>query len=343
MKVCFVAAEPEEQEFFARRLARWGPVFVPELDDVPAEVAVLSIFIYDGIDQAFLEAHPQLRLVATRSSSMDHIDVEACRRHEVRVACVGGSDGNSVAEHTFALLLAVARRLRTSTQLREHGDFSHVELRGFELRGKTLGLIGVGRIGARVVELARAFGMNVVACDPHPGAAQAEGAAFRYEPFETVLSEAEILSLHAVLTASTRHLINAETLAKCRPGVVIINTARGALIDAAALVAALESGQVGGVGLDVLEDERVLRRDVKSILASEIVERVHNAGGAASSTGPAERQRQIERLFFNNALLARPEVVFTPHIAFNTTETIEAMAGGAARNIEDFLEGRELA
>ena len=94
---------------------------------------------------------------------------------------------------------------------------------------------------------------------------------------------------------------------------------------------------------DVLEDERVLRTDVKNVLASEIVERVHNTSGGKSATRPAERQRQIERLFFNNALLARPEVVFTPHIAFNTTETIEAMAGGAAKNIEDFLEGRELA
>lgn len=343
MKVCFVSAEPEEKEFFARRLARWEPIFVGEIGEVPEDAGVVSIFIYDGIDQAFLESHPQLRLVATRSSSSDHIDVDACRRHGVRVACVGGSDGNSVAEHTFALLLAVARRLRTSTQLREHGDFSHVELRGFELRGKTLGLIGVGRVGARVVELARAFGMNVVAYDPSPSSSQVEGQGFRYAPMETVLAEAEILSLHAVLTASTRHLINEETLAKCQPGVVIINTARGALIDAAALVAALESGQVGGVGLDVLEDERVLRTDVKNILASEIVERVHNTGGGAVAARPAERQQQIERLFFDSALLARPEVVFTPHIAFNTTETIEAIAGEAAENIEDFLEGRELA
>jgi D-lactate dehydrogenase len=194
-----------------------------------------------------------------------------------------------------------------------------------------------------VVELARAFGMNVVAYDPNPSSSQVEGKGFRYAPMETVLAEAEILSLHAVLTASTRHLINAETLAKCQPGVVIINTARGALIDAAALVAALESGQVGGVGLDVLEDERVLRADVKNVLASEIAERVHNTCGGESPRPRGERQRQIEKLFFSNALLARPEVVFTPHIAFNTTETIEAMAGGAAKNIEDFLEGCELA
>jgi D-lactate dehydrogenase len=261
----------------------------------------------------------------------------------VRVARVGGSDGNSVAEHTFALLLAVARRLRTSVELRGQGGGSHEELRGFELRGKTIGLIGVGRIGARVAELARAFGMRVLACDPRRDPEHARQAGFRYAPLDKVLSEAEILSLHAPLTAATRHLLNAKTLAKCREGVVIINTARGGLIDIAALAAALESGQVGGAGLDVLEDERVLHSDVKNVLASEIAQRVHATGGRKGAEGRVERQRQIEKLFFSNALLARPEVVFTPHIAFNTTESIEAMAGGAARNIEDFLEGREVA
>jgi D-lactate dehydrogenase len=339
MKVCFVSVEPEEKAYFARRLARWNPRFEWNLDAVPDDVEVLSIFIYYGIDEAFLSAHPGLRFIASRSSSLDHVDLEACRRHGVKVAKVGGSDGNSVAEHTFALLLAVARRFRTSAALRVQGDFSHNELRGFELRGKTLGLIGVGRIGARVAKIAAAFEMKVVAYDPKPDPAlAAEG--LRYESLDTVLAEGEILSLHAALTEATRHLINAETLAKCQEGVVIINTARGDLIDTSALIAALDSGQVGGVGLDVLEDERVLRADAKNVLASEISRRVHDSGGRAEPSG--DRRQQIERLYSNNALLARPEVVFTPHIAFNTTESTEAVAGEAARVIEDFLEGREV-
>ncbi len=335
MKVCFVSVEPEEKAFFAERLARWEPWFAGELEDVPADVEVLSIFINDGIDEAFLKEHPRLRLVASRSSSSDHMDLEACARRGVQVACVGGSDGNSVAEHTFALLLAVARRLRTSTELRSHGGFSNDELRGFELRGKTLGLIGVGRIGARVAKIAEAFGMKVVAYDPNPAAKLTTGSGCRYESLDAVLGEAEILSLHAPLTAATRHLINAESLAKCQEGVVIINTARGSLIDTPALIAALESGQVGGVGLDVLEDERVLRADAKRVLANEIVRRVH--AGVGRTDSPGDRQRQIEQLFSNDSLLKRPEVVFTPHIAFNTTESVEAIAGEAARNIEDFL------
>jgi D-lactate dehydrogenase len=334
MKVFFVSAEPDEEAFFAERLARLSPVFVGQLDDVPDDVEILSIFINDGIGEPFVAAHPSLRFIASRSTGTDHIDMEACARHGVKVGCGGGSDGNSVAEHTFALLLALARRLRLSNELRSHGEFSHEELRGFELRGKKLGLIGVGRIGVRVAELARAFQMSVMAYDPNP-AAKVEG--LRYVSFDEVLAESEILSLHAPLRASTRHLLNADALAKCREGVVIINTARGGLVDTVALVRGLESGQVGGLGLDVLEDERVLRADAKDILSDEIVDRVHSTGSASPAASEGDRKQEIERLFSNNAMLARPDVVFTPHIAFNTTETVEAIGGAVVRNIEDFL------
>jgi D-lactate dehydrogenase len=343
MKLYFVSTEPEEREFFAKRLAPWNPVFVRELEDLPDDVEVLSIFIYDGIDEAFLARHPRLRFIASRSSSVDHLDLKACARRGVEVAGIPKYDGNSVAEHTFALLLAVARRFRASTTLRQHGDFSHAELRGFELRGKTLGLIGVGRIGVRVAELARAFGMKVIAYDPRPNAAHARQKGFRYLSLDSVLARAEILSLHAALTEGTRHLINAATLAKCREGVVIINTARGALIDTAALVAALESGHVGGAGIDVLEDERVLRRDAKNVLATEIAARVHGTGKDESPERKAERKRQITSIYSSNSLLERPEVVFTPHIAFNTTETVDAIAGQSADNIERFLRKQEMA
>jgi D-lactate dehydrogenase len=337
MKVCFVSTEPDEEAFFAKRLARWEPVFVRELNEVPDDVEVLSIFIRDGIEEGFLEAHPAVRFIASRSSGADHIDTEACRRRGVKVACGGGSDGNSVAEHTFALLLAVARRLRLSNELRQQqGDFSREELRGFELRGKLLGLVGVGRIGVRVAELAKAFGMAVVAYDPNP---VAKVPGLQYAALDDVLTRAEILSLHAPLTSATRHLLNAETLSKCQEGVVIINTARGGLIDTVALMKAVESGQVGGAGLDVLEDERVLREEAGSILSSEIAERVHRTGEDGGGRQATSRKHEIEKLFFQNALLARQEVVFTPHIAFNTTEAIEAIGGIVVKNIEDFLQG----
>jgi D-lactate dehydrogenase len=342
MKVYFVSAEPEEQEFFAERLAPWEPRFVRTLEDVPEDAEVLSVFLYDAVTEEFLAKHPGLRFIATRTSGTDHIDCAACARRGIEVASVQGHDGNSVAEHTFALLLAVARRLRDSSEVRRQGGFSHAELRGFELRGKTLGLVGVGRVGARVAELATAFGMRVLAFDPSPNASSARRLGFKYVDFDTLLAESEILSLHASLTPATRHLLDAAALAKCREGVVIINTARGPLIETTALVEAIKSGQVGGVGLDVLEDERVLRTEAKSILSSEIAERVHRTGRDATGAN-AERKQQIAQVFFNNALLARPEVVFTPHIAFNTNEAFEALAVTTAKNLEDFLSRADVA
>jgi D-lactate dehydrogenase len=342
MKVYFVSTEPEEQEFFAERLARWKPQFVRALEDVPADAGAISIFLYDTLTEAFLESHPRLRFIATRTSGMDHIDLAACARRGVEVAGVPGHEGNSVAEHTLALLLAVARRLRAASEGRRQGGFSHAELRGFELRGKTLGLVGVGRVGARVAELGRAFGMRVLAFDPSPNATHARRLGFQYVDFDTLLAEADILSLHASLTPATRHLLDAVALAKCREGVVIINTARGPLIDTAALVEAIKSGRVGGVGLDVLEDERVLRTEAKNILSSEIAERVHRTGREATGAD-AERKHQIAQVFFNNALLARPEVVFTPHIAFNTNEAFEALAVATAENLEGFLSRADVA
>ncbi|HEY8903653.1 MAG TPA: NAD(P)-dependent oxidoreductase, partial [Chthoniobacterales bacterium] len=336
-KLCFISTEPAEEEFFAERLKPWKPVFASGLEDVPEDTVALSIFIDDAIDEEFLACHPSLQMIATRSSGVDHIDMGACERRGVLVTSVSGFDGNSVAEHTIALLLAVARRLRPSGESRSRGRFSHGALRGFELKGRTLGLIGVGRIGSRVAELARAFGMDVIACDPKPNETLAQGGLVRYLSFDEVLGQADVLSLHAPLNGSTRHMLDAAALAKCKDGVVIINTARGSLIDTPALVQAIESGKVGGVGLDVLEDERVLRADAKRILTGEIAERVHRTERKSEPVRGLERRRQIERLFFNDSLLARPEVVFTPHIAFNTDEAVDTLASATAANIEDFL------
>lgn len=336
-KLCFISTEPVEEEFFAERLKRWKPVFASGLEDVPEDAVVLSIFIDDAIDDEFLAGHPSLQMIATRSSGVDHIDMDACARRGIVVTSVSGFDGNSVAEHTIALLLAVARRLRPSGESRSHGRFSHGALRGFELKGRTLGLIGVGRIGSRVAELARAFGMDVIASDPKPNESLSRNGLLRYLSFDEVLAQADVLSLHAPLNGGTRHMLDAAALAKCKDGVVILNTARGSLIDTPALVQAIESGKVGGVGLDVLEDERVLRADAKRILTSEIAERVHSTERKSEPVRGLERRRQIERLFFNDSLLARPEVVFTPHIAFNTDEAVDTLASATAANIEDFL------
>ena len=259
-KMCFVEIEEGAEPFFEEAFAGHDTSFVERLDAVPEDTEVLSVFISERIDSPFLDAHPLIRLIATRSTGCDHIDLDACASRGVTVVNVGDYGENTVAEHSFALVLALSRRLRDSEQAVRTGRFSRERLRGFDLRGKTLGVIGAGRVGLHVIRIGIGFGMRVIAYDEQPHPFYSELLDFHYVPFEQLMRESHVVTLHVPLNSVTRHMINRETLALCRLGVLLINTARGGLIDSGALIEALDSGQVAGVGLDVLEDERVFRR-----------------------------------------------------------------------------------
>jgi D-lactate dehydrogenase len=158
-----------------------------------------------------------------------------------------------------------------------------------------------------------------------------------------LLRESQIISLHAPLTAETFHLLDRDAFAQCRRGVIIINTARGALIDTAALVDALDAGVIAGAGLDVLEEETVMRTDADKILTDQIIERLRNAASQEESEKRTpEGINQIERLFRNERLLSRPNVVFTPHVAFNSVEAVERMLTMTVENIRAFVAGKPL-
>ena len=245
----------------------------------------------------------------------------------------------TVAEHTFALLLALSRRLREVMLAPKGGRFSYEATRGFELAGKTLGIIGMGHIGQRVARLAQAFEMHVLAHDVEQPAEVAAALGFTFVPLDELLAHAEIISLHAPLTPGTYHLLNRDTLAKCQPGVLIINTARGSLIDTAALREALDSGQVGGAGLDVLEDERLMRAPAAKIIAADIVAHLRS-DALAGEARDADRVRQLEDLMLGDAILARSNVVCTPHVAFNSLEAVERLQQMTVENIAAFAAGR---
>jgi D-lactate dehydrogenase len=338
MRISFVETERGEEEFFDRELGNHEVEFVDRLDEVSPEVEIVSVFIYSKIDDSFLEAHPQVRLIVTRSTTLDHIDREACQRRGVEVRTVQSYGDHTVAEHTFALLLSLSRRLRDVMESQRQGRFSLDALRGFELRGKTFGIIGAGRIGRQVIPIARCFGMPVLVHDPYLGAAEGT-LGVENVSLDELLSKADVISLHAALTPETYHLLNYETLAKCRRGVIIINTARGGLIDSAALSKALASGQVGGAGLDVLEAEGVMRREATDIVAAEIVERLRSSFAPTESRDPAHLQHFCE-LIHGETLLKSRNVVFTPHIAFNSTEAIDRINRETVANIRGFTTGR---
>lgn len=339
MTIYFVDIEPADEAYYGEALAEHDLISVRRLADVGEDVEIVCVFIDEKIDEAFLASHPRLRLVATRSTSIDHIDVAACARHDVLVSHVASYGEVTVAEHTFALLLSLARRLRELMSQPKGSRFSYEVTRGFELHGKTLGLVGMGRIGRRVATLAHAFQMHVLACDIDAPLDLAQRLHFQWVSLDELLARSDIISLHATLTPETYHLLNATTLALTKPGVLIINTARGALIDTGALRSALESGHVGGAGLDVLQDERVLRQNADDVIAEDIVRHLRS-DARASEAHDADRIRELEELMLGDAILSRTNVVFTPHVAFNTREAVRRMAEATAANIRAFLEDR---
>ncbi len=343
-KISFVEVEDEERTFFHDALAGNEVVFVRKLEEVPEDAEVVSVFISERIGEDFLAAHPALRLIASRSTGCDHLDLEACRRRGVAVSNVGNYGESTVAEHTFALILALSRRLRESDEAVRTGHFSREGLRGFDLRGKTLGVVGAGRVGMHVVRLGLGFGMTVIASDADPHPFYSELLDFRYVSFVELMRESHVVTLHVPLTKATRHMINRESLALCPPGILLINTARGGLIDNEAMIEALDAGRVGGLGLDVLEDERVFQGGgATSILSEKIAERVHNASSTPVSRefSPA-RVAEFSRLVTHNRLMKRSDVVLTPHVAFNSNEAVERLSALTLESIRDYLDGKTL-
>jgi len=282
----------------------------------------LSPFIYSKIDAAVIQSLPSLKIIATRSTGFDHVDLEAARARSIMVANVPSYGENTVAEHTFGLILAVTRNIHKAHYKVTHRDFSLEGLEGMDIAGKTLGVIGTGRIGLHVIKIARGFGMKVLGCDIRQEPLLAEVLNFQYVPLDTLLRESNIVSLHAPYNKHTHHMINAETLAMMKPGAILINTARGGLVDTEALIAALDAGQLSGAGLDVLEGEQLLREE-QQILAQHDVPR-----------------ETLRALLDSSILIRRPDVVVTPHIAFFSREAQRRILDTTIENLVHFADGR---
>jgi len=209
---------------------------------------------------------PKLKLIVTRSVGYDHIDLGEAKLRGIPVCHIPDYGAHMIAEQAFGLLLAVARNVvRGNERYKLERRFSDQGLQGIELFGKTLGVIGTGRIGMHCVRIAKGFGMRVIAHDVYQNEAAAQDLDFNYLPLEELLAESDFVSLNVALTENTHHLINADRLAQMKKGAILVNTARGAVVDTQALIDALRSGHLGGAGLDVLEDERDVHYDFGSL------------------------------------------------------------------------------
>jgi D-lactate dehydrogenase len=287
-----------------------------------AEAEMLVLFIYSRVGRAELAAMPKVKMIATMSTGFDHIDMAACKERGVAVCNVPSYGSETVAEHAMALILALSKKILPSVERTRRGDFTLEGLRTSDLQGKKLGIVGLGRIGSHVAKMARSFGMKVLAFGPHSDPAAAKKLRCKLVGLDELLEKSDIVSLHAPLTPQTHHMINVETIAKMKDGAVIINTARGGLVDAKALVAALDSGKISAAGLDVLEEECNIKEEAQ-LLSPDF------AG-----------ECDLKTVLANHILLNRPNVIITPHNAFNSTEALQRIVDATIGNIKAHVGGK---
>jgi D-lactate dehydrogenase len=234
--------------------------------DLIAAVADADVLLmrdqFGQVTSGVLDACPRLKLIVTRSAGYDHIDLEAARARGVVVCNVPDYGAHMIAEHAFGLMLAVARNIcQGHERYCRLQRFDDAGLGGIELYGKTLGVIGTGRIGRHSIRIGTGFGMAILAYDVVPDQDLAAEMGFQYRPLDEILARSDFVTLHVPLVKDTRHLIDADALARIKPGAILVNTSRGGVVDTEALKEALSSGRLRGAGLDVLEDERMVYHD----------------------------------------------------------------------------------
>jgi lactate dehydrogenase-like 2-hydroxyacid dehydrogenase len=264
------------------------------------ERADVVIAGWTDLTREIIESSRKLKMISIWATTCHYVDLKAAIEKKIVVTHVPNYATEAVAEHTFALLLAAARRLRQADEHVRRGDFDWRPLGGIELHGKTLGIIGTGSIGCRVAELAKAFGMRILAYDKYPNAARAEEIGMQYSPLRTLLEDSDFITLHVTLTSETNGLMGREEISTMKKGAVIINTSQGKVIDESALADALKSGRLSFAGLDVFSEEP-----------------------------PAK----------SNPLLRLDNTILSPHIGFDTVEATKRCTDICIDNVSNFLKG----
>ncbi|MBI3034501.1 hydroxyacid dehydrogenase, partial [Candidatus Woesearchaeota archaeon] len=244
--------------------------------------------------------------------------LDECKKRNITVCNVPFYGENTVAEHTFALILALSRKIIEGAERTRKGDFSLDGLRGFDLKGKTIGIVGMGSIGQHVARMAKGFEMNILAFDLRKDSKLAKSLGFRYVDFEYLLKNSSIITLHCPYSKATHHLINKSNIGKIKKGGILINTARGALIETEALVNALSRGIISSAGLDVLEEECAIKEE-KQLLSKRFAQ-----------------ECDLRTVLENHILQRMENVVITPHNAFNSTEALLRILDTTIENIKAY-------
>ncbi|MEK9154634.1 MAG: hydroxyacid dehydrogenase [Patescibacteria group bacterium] len=329
-KIHFFEIEDWEADYVKKQLPGFELFFSKEKlnkDNLPQDknADIISVFVGSEVKKEVIDSLPDLKLITTRSTGFDHIDLSIVKEKGIKTAYVPGYGDNTVAEFAFGLILSLSRKIYEAfDRLKESGQFSFDGLRGFDLNGKTIGVVGTGRIGKHSIKIAKGFGMNVLAYDAYPSEELSKELDFKYAPFEELLSQSDVITLHIPYSQSTHHIINSDSIKKIKKGAILINTARGGLVETEALVKALNDGILSGYGADVLEEEGVIKDERAFLLYGHPEE--HN----------------LKTALANHVLIDTPNVIITPHNAFNTTEALQRILNTDVENIKSFIEKGEV-
>jgi D-lactate dehydrogenase len=321
MRVAVFSAKPYDRQFLAAAGAGHDFTWIESrLDAQTARLAegheAACLFVNDRADAAALGvlAAGGVRFLALRSAGFNHVDLAAAARLGIGIGRVPAYSPEAVAEHAVALILALNRRIHRAYARVREGNFALEGLLGFDLHGKTVGLVGTGQIGLAFARIMAGFGCRLLGFDPQPSP-QAPALGLEYLPLDDLLARSDIVSLHCPLTPGTRHLIDAAALARMKRGAMLVNTSRGGILDTAAVIEALKSGQLGHLGLDVYEEEeKLFFEDLSAtVIADDVFAR----------------------------LLTFPNVLITGHQGFFTAEAMRAIAETTVANIDAFARSGE--
>jgi D-lactate dehydrogenase len=328
MRIAIFDTEDYEIDFLKKSLKGLDVGFYKEsLDEASIQKAedydIVSVFIASTLNAKVLARLPKLKFITARSTGFDHIDCAFCDQKKILVSNVPYYGDNTVAEHTFALLLALSKKIVDGYDQTRRGMFDFHGLMGFDLADKTIGIIGMGRIGQHVAKIATGFGMKILAYDVKKDDKLAEDLNFRYMKLDDLLSSSDVITLHAPYNEHTHHMLNMDNIKKIKKGSVLINTARGGLVETEALVWALDSGRLSGAGLDVLEQEENIKEE------TELLKKNYTASA-------------LRTVIENHILVERKNVIVTPHIAFNTKEGVTRILETTSDNIKAYIKGKPI-
>lgn len=321
MQIALFGTKPYDRRFFDAANADYGfsiqylePRLTPQTLPLAQGMPVVCVFVNDNLSAEVIAglAAGGTRMIALRCAGFNNVDLEAAQAHGFTVSRVPAYSPYAVAEHTLALALTLNRKTHKAYNRVREGNFTLDGLVGFDLHGKTVGIIGTGKIGTLAARAFHGLGCRVLGFD-HRTNPDAVALGVEYQPLEQLLAESDIISLHCPLTPESRHLVNDRTIARMKPGVMLINTGRGPLIDTAAVIRALKSGHIGYLGLDVYEEEEGVFFEDRS------------ASGLTDD--------KLARL------LSFPNVLITGHQAFLTREALTAIAEVTLANIARFRDG----